>query len=71
MKPANTGWLAWSSEIPHIASLTTVTTTVTAVPNDALPEHKKVTRVYGMNDYMLSASGSKSKVFEAFRSKCI
>lgn len=60
-------WLA-CLEFSSIASLTAVTTTVTAVPNDALSEHKKVTRAYGMNDCMLSASGSKSKVFEAFRS---
>lgn len=69
MKPVNTGWHAWSSEVSHIANLTAVAT-VTTVLNDALPEHKKVTRVYGINDCMLSASGTKIKVFEAFRSEC-
>lgn len=70
MKPVNTGWHAWSSEVSHIASLTAVAATVTAVLNDALPEHKKVTRVYSINDCMLRASGTENKVFEAFRSKC-
>ena len=42
MKPVNTGWHAWSSEVSHMANLTAVAT-VTAVLNDALPEHKEVT----------------------------
>ncbi|XP_069457321.1 uncharacterized protein [Ovis canadensis] len=61
MKPVNTGWHAWSSEVSHIASLTAVAATVTAVLNDALPEHKKVTRVYSISDCMLRASGTKNK----------
>ena len=55
----DTGWHACSSEAPHIPSHTAVQTKETTALHDALPEHKKLTRVYSINDCKLSASGNK------------